>query len=226
MNERSILLWLLAVAAGLWIFLAIASEVKDGDSNSFDRRILLSMRSPGDLAPLGPPAFVEAVRDVTALGSTVVLGLLTLATATFLALDGKPGRAGFLIASITLGDSLSTLLKDIFNRPRPEIVPHAAYASNSSFPSGHSMTAALTYFTLAALLAGYHERRRIKAFLLLTAALLVLLIGLSRVYLGVHWPTDVLAGWTAGTLWALLTWMATEWYLRPARRKIPAAHSG
>jgi undecaprenyl-diphosphatase len=229
-HERGVLLALLAVAGGVWCFLAIAGEVADGDAQSFDRRILLSMRRPGDLMPIGPPALVEAARDVTALGGLVVLALLTVSTATFLALDGKSRIGAFLIASVASGEGASILLKNVFDRSRPEIVPHAAYASSSSFPSGHSMMAAVTYLTLGALLASYHQRRRVKAFFLLTATLLVFLIGLSRVYLGVHWPTDVLAGWTAGALWALLSWLAarrsTGLYSRPGPRKIPAEHSG
>lgn len=210
-HERGVLLALIAIAAGVWGFAAIADKVADGHTQSFDRRILLSMRRPGDLAPVGPPALLEAARDVTALGGLVVLSLLTIGTATFLALDGKSHIAAFLVTSIATGEGVSIILKDVFDRPRPEIVPHAAYASSTSFPSGHSMMSALAYLTLATLLATYHKERRLKAFFILTAALLVFLIGLSRVFLGVHWPTDVLAGWTAGGIWALLSWLIAKW---------------
>jgi undecaprenyl-diphosphatase len=210
-HERGVLLALVAIAAGIWAFAAIAGEVADGDTQSFDRRILLAMRRPGDLAPMGPPAILEAARDVTALGSMVVLGMLALGTAGFLVLEGKEHMAGFLLVSVTGGSIVSVLLKDIFERPRPEIVPHAVYASSSSFPSGHSMMSALTYLTLGALLARDHKPKRLKAFFLLTAALLTFLVGLTRVYLGVHWPTDVLAGWTAGSIWALLSWLIAKW---------------
>jgi len=210
-HETGLLLTLVAIAAGVWLFGAIATKVDEGHTQGFDSRILLSMRRPGDLAPIGPPAVVEAARDITALGGVLVLSILTLSTAIFLALDSKSHLALFLAVSVAGGEGFSVLLKDFFDRPRPEIVPHVAYASSTSFPSGHSMMSALTYLTLGALLAAYHKRKRLKAFFLLTAALLVFLIGVSRVYLGVHWPTDVLAGWTAGGTWALISLQVAKW---------------
>ena len=105
---------------------------------------------------------------------------------------------------------MNLLLKDAFHRPRPQIVPHLVYASGESFPSGHSMLSATIYLTLGALLARSHERKRLKAYLLFVAGLLTVAIGVSRVYLGVHWPTDVLAGWTAGSIWALLCWLVAR----------------
>jgi undecaprenyl-diphosphatase len=117
----------------------------------------------------------------------------------------------FACASVAGGMIVSGLLKDVFDRPRPEIVPHLAYASSSSFPSGHSMMSAVTYLTLGALLARSHERKALKAFFLLVAALLCFMVGVTRVYLGVHWPTDVLAGWTAGAVWALMCWVTARW---------------
>lgn len=209
--EPAILLALLGIAAGGWLFISIAAEVKEGDTRAFDRTILLSLRHPGSLTPIGGPALVETVRDISALGSTVVLGLVTAITVVFLALDGKKHMAWFALLSVVSGMFLSDLLKDIFQRPRPEIVPHLAYASNTSFPSGHSMMSAVTYLTLGALLARSHERRAVKVFFLVVAALLGFLVGVSRIYLGVHWPTDVLAGWCAGGVWALLCWLIARW---------------
>ncbi len=210
-HDRGFLLVLVAIAAGIWLFAAIANGVDNGRTESFDSRILVSMRRSGDLAPAGPPAVLEAARDVSALGGLLVLGLLTIGTAAYLVLDGKSHIARFLILSIGSGEAVAVLLKDVFDRPRPEIVPHAAYASSTSFPSGHSMMSALTYLTLAVMLAGSRKRKRMKAFFLIMAALVVLLIGVSRVYLGVHWPTDVLAGWTAGGVWALLSLVVGKW---------------
>jgi undecaprenyl-diphosphatase len=210
-HELGILLLLFAIAGGVWGFAMLASEVKDGETYRFDRRILLAMRRPGDLAPRGSPGFQEAVRDVSALGGVSVLGLVTVIAVGFLVLDGKSHMAYYVAASVVGGVAVSTLLKDIFQRPRPEIVPHVAYAANASFPSGHSMMSAITYLTLAALLARSQERKRLKAYFLLLAALLTFIVGLSRVYLGVHWPTDVLAGWMAGAIWALLCWLLARW---------------
>ncbi len=144
-HELGILVLLFAVAAGVWAFATLASDVKEGETDAFDRRILLSMRHPGDLSPIGSPAVEEAVRDVSALGGAALLGLITVIAAGFLVLDGKRHMAYFAAGSVAGGMVLSVLLKDAFQRPRPEIVPHVAYAANTSFPSGHSMMSALTY---------------------------------------------------------------------------------
>lgn len=208
-HELGVLLGLAGVACGVWLFAVIASEVVEGDTRSMDQRLLLAMRHPGDLSPIGPPAVQDAARDITALGGPVVLTLVTLITGGFLLLDGKRHMALFVYASVASGLLVSTLLKDLMERPRPELVPHA-YVSTSSFPSGHSMLSAVTYLTLGALLARSHRRKRLKAYFLLVAAILTLLVGLSRVYLGVHWPTDVLAGWTAGASWAIVCWLAAR----------------
>ncbi len=210
-HELGILVLLFAIAAGVWGFGALASEVDEGETSGFDRRILVAMRHPGDLAPIGSPAVQEAVRDVSALGGVTVLGLVTMITLGFLVLDGKSHMAWFAGGSVVGGMVVAALLKDVIQRPRPEIVPHLAYAANSSFPSGHSMMSAVTYLTLGALLARSQERRRVKAYCLLLAAGLTFLVGVSRVYLGVHWPTDVLAGWMAGAVWAMLCWVAARW---------------
>jgi undecaprenyl-diphosphatase len=209
-HELGMVLLLFAIGAGVWGFGVLASEVDEGETSAFDRTILLSMRHSSDLSPKGSLAFQEAARDVTGLGGVTILGLVTMVTAGFLILDGKKHMAGFAAASVTSGMLLAELLKDIFQRPRPEIVPHMAYVSNSSFPSGHSMMSAVTYLTLGALLARSQERKRLKAYLLLVAVFLSVIVGASRVYLGVHWPTDVLAGWMAGSIWAALCWFTAR----------------
>jgi undecaprenyl-diphosphatase len=210
-RRHSVLPGLLAVAAGVLIFATIATSVKEGATEAFDRRLLLAMRHPGDLSPIGSRSVQETARDFTSLGGTAVLALVTLATMGFLALDGKKHMALFTCASVAGGMVMSNLLKDVFQRPRPEIVPHIVYASNTSFPSGHSMLSAVTYLTLGALLARSHKRKALKAYFLLIATLLTLMVGITRIYLGVHWPTDVLAGWIAGAVWALLCWLVAGW---------------
>jgi len=206
-HELRLLSAIAVLASGMALFGALAGEILEGDTQAFDRKILLSMRHSPSLAPIGPPAVQEAARDTTALGGTLVLTLVTLASAIYLLLDGKRRMALFVLASVSSGLLAATVLKLLFNRPRPELVPHAAYASTSSFPSGHSMMSALTYLTLGALLARSQERKRLKAFAMLLAATLTFLVGLSRIYLGVHWPTDVLAGWSVGVAWTLLCWL-------------------
>jgi len=139
-----------------------------------------------------------------------VLGLVTMVAAGFLILDGKRNMALFVCGSVLSGLIVGTILKNVFERPRPDLVPRVAYFSGASFPSAHSMMSAVTYLTLGALLARSQERKRLKAYFLLLAALLTIAIGVTRVYLGVHWPTDVLAGWTAGAVWAVLCWLAAR----------------
>ncbi len=209
-HELGVLLAAGGIAGGVWAFALLADAVMEGGTQAFDRGLLLAMRRPGDLAPIGPPFVQEAARDATALGSVVILGLLTAISAGFLALDGKGRMALFVLLSVLGGTALSAVLKDLFQRARPDLVPQAVSVATTSFPSGHSMLSAVTYLTLGALLARSHQRRRFKAYFLLLAALLTGLVGVSRVYLGVHWPTDVLAGWTAGAVWALLCWLVAR----------------
>lgn len=213
-HELAVLLGFAGLVAGIWIFCLIAGEVVEGDTARFDRRILLAMRHPGDLSPIGSPAVQDAARDMTALGGVTVLTLVTAFTGGFLFLDGKRRMAWFVYGSVTGGALASLVLKDVFQRPRPELVPHGAYVSATSFPSGHSMLSAVTYLTLGALLARSQPRKTLKAYLILISALVTLLVGVSRVYLGVHWPTDVLAGWTAGATWAIFCWLTARWLQR------------
>jgi undecaprenyl-diphosphatase len=206
-HERGLLVGLLLAALGLWTFLEVADEVAEGDTHAFDTRVLLALRTPGDPNdPIGPLAFEEVVRDVTALGGTFWLGFLTLAVAGFLVLDGKRRGALFVVTSVLTGLALSSLLKVGFDRPRPDLVAHGAHVLTKSFPSGHAMGSAVVYLTLGALLSRLTPRWRTRAYVLVLAMLLTVLVGLSRVYLGVHWPTDVLAGWSAGATWALFCW--------------------
>jgi undecaprenyl-diphosphatase len=198
----------LAAGVGILVFLGI--EISAGKTLAFDRAILLAMRRPGDHAPLGSAAFQQTARDISALGSAVVLWLLTGIVAGFLAFDGKKGLALFICGCIATGLLLETILKDIFDRPRPDIVPEATYARGSSFPSGHAMMSAIVYLSLGASLARFHRRKAVKVYSLIIAAFLTFLIGVTRVYLGVHWPTDVLAGWAAGGIWALLSRLAAD----------------
>jgi undecaprenyl-diphosphatase len=206
--ERRAVLAVLLIAGSAWAFAILAGEVLEGDTAGFDRAVLLALRQPGNLAePLGPTWLKEVMRDLTALGSIVVLTLLTCAVVAFMALRRLWAAAGLLAAAVAGGMLASTLLKIAFERPRPDLVPHGAFTSSASFPSSHAMMAALVYLTLGALLARVEPDRRIKVFTLSLALLLALLVGVSRVYLGVHWPTDVLAGWALGAAWALAVWL-------------------
>jgi undecaprenyl-diphosphatase len=194
-------------AGGLFAFAKLAGEVREGDTRSFDQAILLALRQPGDRAePIGPLWLKQVMTDLTALGGFTVLGLLTIVVFFYLVMVGKRGAATLLAVAIGGGTLLSSLLKSIFERPRPDLVAHMVEVQTLSFPSGHAMLSAVTYLTLGVLLARLSPRRRVKAYVVGVAVALTLLVGCSRVYLGVHWPTDVLAGWCVGAAWALLCW--------------------
>jgi len=204
----SYLLFFLVIALSLWVFAELADEVSEGETMAFDRGVLTALRTPGDLSdPLGPVWLEESVRDITALGGSTVLTLITLAVVGFLLLEGKPRTIGFLLLAVLGGLLLSLALKAGFARPRPDFLPHGQAVYSASFPSGHSMNAAVVYLTLAAIFAQAHRSRGIKLYVLSMAILVTVLVGISRVYLGVHWPTDVLAGWTAGAAWAVFCWL-------------------
>lgn len=211
-QELVSLVVLFLIATSVWAFVEIADAVIENETHSVDAAILLSLRSPVDPTdPLGPPRLEEIVRDFTALGSGAVLALVTLAVAGFLALQRRIRSMVLLLVATGAGAMLSSLLKLGFDRPRPELVPHETLVYSASFPSGHSMMSAVVYLTLGALLARVQPGIRIKAYVLSLALLVTLLVGVSRVYLGVHWPSDVAAGWAAGAAWALLWWLVARW---------------
>lgn len=196
----------LVVFIGLWIFLGLADEVMEGDTRALDERLLLALRNPADLSdPIGPPVVEEMFRDLTALGGTAVLTLVAGGVVVYLLLVRRPTMAWLVILAVVGGYLVNMALKAGFDRPRPELVPHYTEVYNPSFPSGHSMLAATVYLTLGALLARIQTERRIAAFIMGMATLITVLVGVSRVYLGVHWPTDVVAGWAAGAVWAALS---------------------
>lgn len=213
--ERRVLVALLFIAASLWGFLELADEVQEAEGISLDRNLLLLFRDRADPTdPIGPPWLESAVRDVTALGGTVVLTIVAVGAVAFLSLSGKRGAALFVAAAVVGAVALSFVIKAGIERPRPDLVPHGTAVYTASFPSGHATGAAATYLTLGALLARFQPRQRLKLFIIGYAVALTLLIGLSRVYLGVHWPSDVLAGWTLGASWALLCWLVARWLQR------------
>ena len=213
-HEFIVLLAVLIVVAGTWGFIALADVILEGRTQSFDESILRALRRPDNPAiPIGPDWMAEVGRDLTALGGVAVLILATLAVAGFLLLDRKYAVMGFVLAAVASGLILSSILKACFARPRPDVVPHLSQVYTSSFPSGHSMMSAIVYLTLGALLARMVVRRPLKVYCLAVAFILTGLVGCSRVYMGVHYPTDVLAGWTAGLVWATLCWLVA-WRLQ------------
>jgi undecaprenyl-diphosphatase len=202
----------LGVLAGLLLGLAkIIEDVVQHESGGFDRAILLGLRLSGDLArPIGPAWLQDALINITSLGSTTIITLVTVISVCYLLLANKFGTAFLVAVAIIGGSILEQVMKIGFNRARPTVVPQLVAEHSLSFPSGHAMLSAITYLTLGALLAHAQTQLRMKVFMLAAGVVLTLLIGFSRVYLGVHWPTDVLAGWAAGSAWALVFWLASR----------------
>jgi undecaprenyl-diphosphatase len=195
---------LAAAAALLTAFGLLADEVVEGDTLRFDNAVLMLFRDPGAPAvPIGPGWLFEAARDITALGSFSVLGIIVAGIVLQLLLTGAKRTALFVLVSVIGGTVISTGLKALFDRPRPELTG-AVEVFTASFPSGHATVSAVVYLTIGAILAERDPRVSVRIFYIAVAALLTFIIGCSRVYLGVHFPTDVLAGWSLGSAWALL----------------------
>ena len=223
--ERRTLVVILLLSGLGWGFAQLADETREGETHAFDAAVLLALRNPADPAdPLGPPWIQELGRDITALGGIGVLIGITLVVAGYLWLDRRSLEMWVVLAAVATGQAASTLAKLGFDRPRPDLVPHGVVTYTSSFPSGHAMMAAVTYLTLAALLARSQPTRALKIYILAVAIFVTLAVGVSRVYLGVHWPTDVLAGWAAGAGWALIWWTIADRILprNGAPEKTPA----
>jgi undecaprenyl-diphosphatase len=226
--ERRELTWLLVGLGGcilLLVFLKLASEVTEGETLAFDRKIVLAFRSPVDSSrPIGPPWIEGALLDLTALGGPTVLGLVVLSVVGFLVLQGRYWTALFIFLTAASGEVIGYAMKSLFVRARPTLVPHLREAFSSSFPSGHAMQSAIVYLTLGAMLMRIAEGRLTKIFCFGMALLLTFLVGVSRVYLGVHYPTDVLAGWIVGLFWASVCWLVAQHYevragIRAERKK-------
>jgi undecaprenyl-diphosphatase len=210
-----------AVLFCVGLFVALADEVFEQDTVAIDRGLLLWFRRADDPhIPIGPVWFREAALDATALGSPFILGLIALAAVGFLYFEGQKRVALFAVGALAGGAMVSLLLKQLFQRPRPEVVPHLREVVSTSFPSGHAMGAAVVFLTLAVIFVKAFRSRRAKAFCLGLGVFLALIVGASRVYVGVHYPTDVAGGWLAGTAWALATWAISQFL---PTRPIPAA---
>jgi undecaprenyl-diphosphatase len=191
------------MAAAVMSLGQLASEIIEGETLWFDKAIMLALRDPSDLMkPVGPPWIESACIDITSLGSLTVLALVTSVAIGYLVIARNWTMAALVVVSVGGGALLTWLLKHWIARPRPDLVPHLVEVSTLSFPSGHAMQSAVVYLTLGALLAKINPQRVVRFYIMMIAILLTILVGVSRVFLGVHWPTDVLAGWCAGSLWS------------------------
>jgi undecaprenyl-diphosphatase len=216
--ETRVLIGLVLAAGALWAFLDIADEMVEGETQTLDSRIILALREPGDLNnPIGSRNLEEAVRDITALGGTTLVVVVTVVSVLAFLFHKKRAHALVMAGVVLAAWASSQATKALYGRPRPDLVPHEAYVYSASFPSGHSTMSTAAFLTLAMLIASLEPRRRSKALAYVVAALFVVGVGFSRVYLGVHWPTDVLAGWCLGSTWALAGWIALRAMNAPTR---------
>jgi undecaprenyl-diphosphatase len=212
--ERHEITWLAigaCVCLLLWGFLSLADEVMEGDTATLDTRILRAFRKADDPSrPIGPEWVENSLLDLTALGGPTVLGLVVVSVAGFLLLQTRYHTALVVLVTAASGEIANMAMKNVFLRPRPTIVPHLRDVSSTSFPSGHAMESAIIYLTLGAMLMRLAERRVTKIYCIGMAVFMTLLVGISRVYLGVHYPTDVVAGWMFGFFWASLCWIVAR----------------
>jgi undecaprenyl-diphosphatase len=197
---------LLIAAAGV-LFLAIAfvvlgAEVNEEDTTAFDNQILLAFRDEGGI-PIGPTWLVQVIADLSALGSAVIATAVVIIATAFLALSHRP-RHAIMMALCGMGaPAVMEVLKQFHERPRPSVIIPVDPTIGLSFPSGHTLAATAIYLTLGVLIASAADQRRIKIFVMAIAVLLAFVVGFTRVYLGAHYPTDVVGGWMVGLAWAL-----------------------
>lgn len=200
---------LLAVAAlGVFSFLSIADEVAEGEIEAVDEWLFYLFRSASDpSSPLGPPWLAESAAEITALGGYPVIVLAVLIVVGLLLVTRRHGPALYTVLSVGIGSLISHVLKEFYERPRPNLVEHLDIVHTASFPSGHAMVGTVAYLTLAALVARFVDDWRVRVYVVSVALAMAILIGLTRIYLGVHWPSDVAAGWALGAAWASVAWL-------------------
>jgi len=205
------------MALGLYAFLSIADEMAEGEIRTWDERLFLAFRNPANPEdPLGPPWLEEAALEVTALGGYSLILLTLAAVVGLLLVTRRYGPALYVLLSVGSGALVSALSKQFYDRPRPDLVPQLDIVHTASFPSGHALITTVAYLTLAALVIRFFDDWRVRIYVAGVAIFISVLVGISRIYLGVHWPSDVAAGWALGTAWASLAWLvvAALQYLR------------
>ena len=219
-SEIAALTALLIVALGVMTFVEVADDMAEADGQAFDLAVLVWLQpAPGE--PRGPWWLREAAADLTSLGGISVLTLFAVIAFLFLLIQGKRLSALLMAGGLLGGVALSEGLKALFERARPPAVYQAVDTLNASFPSGHALLSTVFYLSLGVMLTRAFPRKRLKAFVLGSAILVALLIGLTRVYLGAHWASDVIAGWCAGAAWAMALWLVAY-----AVQRRQAVHSG
>jgi undecaprenyl-diphosphatase len=213
-------------AGAAFAFIELVDDVLEGEMHAIDRTILLAFRTPGDAAtPIGPAWVRVFFRDITALGGYPIIVLTALLVAGYLAMVRHWGSVLLLLGSLGGGTILNSYFKIVFDRPRPDFVAHLVEVATASLPSGHATLSAVAYLTFGTLLARTQQNRWLQLYIVSASIGLTLLVGMSRVYLGVHYPTDVLAGWCLGAAWAVGCWLVA-WLFSRVPAKVPEATDG
>lgn len=206
---------LAVITAALLGFIEIADEMTEGEAHVFDMAVLQWLHpdaaNPSD--PVGPAWMDHMAADLTALGSVSVLAVIALLVGGFLVLRKKWVETALVAVAFAGALTISQTLKSVFNRERPPEEYRAAEILNASFPSGHALLSAVVFLTLGAMLAQAAKGRALRIYVMSVAIMLTVIVGVTRVYLGVHWATDVLAGWAAGAAWATACWLAGRWLM-------------
>ena len=196
-------------------FIHLGSEMVEGDTLSVDRHVLKIAQA----LSMVHPWIAGVMRDLSGLGSTVVLTLFTVSTVGYLALVSVRTTALLVAVSVATGSVLVSAFKLAFGRLRPDPVFSDFVVSGLSFPSGHASMSAIVFLTVGVLVESTRERWSERAYILAVSTVLTLLVGASRILLGVHWASDVVGGWAFGTAWAM-AWLLLA--RRMAARRRPA----
>ncbi len=205
--------WIVATCLGFtvlligWIIAALLA--KDG-LVGIDQMMVGSYPHPGPNETAAAGRLESIARDVTGLGSNTILTLVTIVATMLLGRFGRPGAAAFLVTTAISGFVLNSLAKMLFERPRPDLSSVTVAAETSSFPSSHAMLSAVIFLALAVVITREMSNRPAAIVVILTAITATVLVGLTRVYLGIHWPSDVLTGWVLGSAWVLLAMRLTQ----------------